>query len=64
MEQYRYEVWELHPEPGKNQNYRFRIIEYFAVCDGGFRARITNKVYATLHEAKVEAARLSEGLGL
>lgn len=64
MGNYRYEVWELVDGDNSDRKYKFRIIEYFAVCDGGMRARITDKVYATLREAKAERQRLEEGQSL
>jgi len=64
MAPYRYEVWEIVDGDNPSHKYKFRIIEYFAVCDGGMRARITDKSYTTLHEAKIERQRLEGGQSL
>lgn len=58
MAQYRYEIWKIVEDVEPRKPYR--IVEHFPVCDGGMRARITDKVYRTLHEAKAEKKRLEE----
>lgn len=61
MATYRYEVWQLLPDNGeKSPIHPFRIVEHFAVCDGGMRGRLTDKCFKTLAEARYEKKRLEE----
>ena len=58
MAQYRYEIWKIVEDVEPRKPYR--IIEHFPVCDGGMRARITDKSFATLGSARDEKKRLEE----
>ena len=58
---YRYEIWKYVSDGDQEVQHKpYRIIEHFPVCDGGLRARITDKCYASLAEARHEKKRLEE----